>query len=281
MLAVTKSRGADGIPSIMLKKIAKTVSKSIKSLCNNIGRLHSVPGLWKYGLVSPIFKDGNKSEVKNYRPVTLLNFKSNDFEKIVLKFFSEHFLNSITSCQFGFVPRRSVILQLILSMSNIFENLSATEGFCFLLLFDFFKAFDKIKHSVLMKKLARMYIPRSLFLFIKDYLTGRKQSVNVDGYQSEKRLVSCGVLQGSVLGPIFFLIYIDDLPNVVFSSLAFLFADDLKLIRCSKNDSLDKLQVDLKNLHNWSVQNCPFSITKTAFLHNLLSGVVSRRLFSL
>ena len=69
MLVVTKSRGADGIPPILLKKTANTVSKSIKSLFNNIGRLHNVPGSWKHGLVSPIFKDGNKSEVKNYRPV--------------------------------------------------------------------------------------------------------------------------------------------------------------------------------------------------------------------
>ena len=166
MLVVTKSRGADDIPAILLKKTANTVSKSIKSLFNNIGRLHKVPGSWKHGLVSPIFKDGNKSEVKNYRPVTLLNIISKVFEKLVLKFFAEHLLNSIKSCQFGFLPRRSVILQLILSLSNIFEILSASEEFCFLLLFDFSKASDKIKHSVLMKKLARMNVPRSLFLLI-------------------------------------------------------------------------------------------------------------------
>ena len=181
MLVVTKSRGADGIPPILLKKTAYTVSKSIKSLFNNIGRLQNVPGSWKHGLVSPISKDGNKTEVKNYRPVTLPNILSKVFEKLVLKFFAEHSLNNITSCQFGFVPRRSVILQLILSLFNIFENLSASEEFSFLLLFDFSKDFDKIKHSVLMKKLARMNILRTLFLLIKDYLTGRTQSVNVDG----------------------------------------------------------------------------------------------------
>ena len=198
-----------------------------------------------------------------------------------MKFFSEHSLNSITSSQFGFVPRRSVILQLILSLSNIFENLSASDGFCFLLQFDFSKAFDKIKHSVLMKKLARMNIPRSLFLLIKDFLTGRTKSVNVDGYQSEKRLVSCGV-QGSVLGPILLLIYINDLPNVVFSSRALLFADDLKLIHCSKNDSLDKLQVDLNNLHNWTVQNCLlFNYKKCSFIQFAFGSRVEEVVLSL
>ena len=142
MLVVTKSRGADGIPPILLKKTAKTVSKSIKSLFINIETLHSIPGSWKHSLVSPIFKDDNKSELKNYRPVKLLNIISKVFENLVFKFFSEHLLNSITSCRFGFVPRRSVILQLILSLSNLFENLSASEKFCFLLLFDFSKAFD-------------------------------------------------------------------------------------------------------------------------------------------
>ena len=245
-------------------------------------RVTQIPGSWKHGLVSPIFKDGNKSEVKNYRPVTLLNIISKVFVMLVLKFFSEHLLNNITSCQFGSVPRRSVILQLIMSLSIIFENLSASEEFCFLLLFDFSNAFDKIKHSVLMKKLASMNIPQGLFLLVKDCLTGRTQSVNLDGYQLENRLASCGGPQGSVLGPILFLIYINALPNV-FSSLALLFADDVKLIHCLKNDSLDKLQVDLNNLHNWSVQNCflfnykKCSFTQVAFGRRLEEVVLSRK----
>ena len=88
-----------------------------------------------------------------------------------------------------------------------------------------------------MEKLSSMNLPRSLILLIKDYLTDRTQSVNVDGYQSEKRLVSCGVPHGFLLGPLIFLIYINDLPIIVFSSLALLFADYLKLIHCTKNGS--------------------------------------------
>ena len=220
--------------------------------------------------------------MKNNRPFKLLNIVSKVFEKLVLKFFSELLLNSVVSYQFGVIPRRPVILQLILSLSNVFEYLKASEKFCFLLLFDFFKASDKIKHSVLMEKLARMNIPRSLFSFIKNYLTGREQNVNVHGYQSEKRLVSCGAPQGPVLGPILFLIYINELPNVVFSSLALLFADDLKLIHCFKNDSLDKLQVDLYNLHHWSVKNCLlFNYKKCSFTQFASGSCVEEVVLSL
>ena len=122
-----------------------------------------------------------------------------------------------------------------------------------------------------MKKLARMNVPRSLFSLIKDYLTGKTQSV-VHGYQSEKRLVSCGIPLGSALGAILFMIYINELPNVVFSSLALLFADDLKIIHCSKNGSLDKLPVDLNNLHNWSVQNCLLINYKKCFFTQFAFG---------
>ena len=166
-------------PPILLEKTAKTFSESIKNLLNNIGRLHKVPGSWKHDLVSPIFKNGIKSELKNYRPVTLLNIISKVFEKFVLMFLSEYLLKKFASCQFCFVHRRSVILQLIMSLSNIFENLSASERFYFLLLFDFSKAFDKLNHSVLIKMLASMNTPRSLFSPNKEFLTGRTQSVNV------------------------------------------------------------------------------------------------------
>ena len=90
MLVVTKSSDADDIPTTLAKKTAKTVSKSTKSLFNHIGRLHKVAGSWKHGLVSPIFKDGNKSEVKGYRLVILLDIISKKVENLGLKIISEH-----------------------------------------------------------------------------------------------------------------------------------------------------------------------------------------------
>ena len=130
-----------------------------------------------------------------------------------------------------------------MSLPKIFEHLSASEESSFLLLFDFSMAFYKIKRSVLLKNLASIIIPRNILLLIKENLTGRTQNVNVDGYQSEKRLVSCKDPQGSVLGPTHILIYINDKPNVVVLSLAVLFANELKFNQCTKNESLDNLQL--------------------------------------
>ena len=161
MVVVTKSGGVGGIHPFLQKKTAKTVSNLFKSLFNNIGRLHKVPGSWKQGLVSPVLKYDNKNGLKNCRTITLLNIISKVFEKLAVKFFTEPFLN-ISSCQFGFLPQRSVILHLIISLSNKFENHSASKKFYFLLLSDFSSAFDKIKHSILMKKLASMNLTRSV-----------------------------------------------------------------------------------------------------------------------
>ena len=108
-----------------------------------------------------------------------------------------------------------------------------------------------------MKKLLQIPISKALFELIQDYLLGRTQKVRIGNQLSNERTVTSGVPQGSVLGPLFFLIYINDLPSVVFSSLALLFADDLKL-PCNgrrEQESLEKLQTDLQALHNWSVQN--------------------------
>ena len=108
-----------------------------------------------------------------------------------------------------------------------------------------------------MKKLLQIPISKAVFELIQDYLLRRTQKVRIGDQLSNERTVTSGVPQGSALGPLFFLIYINDLPNAVFSSLALLFADDLKLLYNGRpeQESLEKLQTDLKALRNWSVQN--------------------------
>ena len=256
-LNISKSRGHDSIPPILFKKFGGSIATSLRNLFSNIKRLRKFPSAWKTGIVSPIYKDGDKREVSNYRPVTLSNIISKSFEEFIFAPIYTAFADCISNFQFGFRQRRSVVLQLLYSLSHIYSHFNSRDSLNLFVLFDFSKAFDKIKHSILMKKLLQILISKALFELIEDYLLGRTQKVQIGDQLSNERTVTSGVPQGSLLGPLLFLIYINDLPTVVFSSMALLFADDLKLIfnGRAEQESLEKLQIDLQALHNWSMQN--------------------------
>ena len=241
------------------------------------------PSAWKTGIVSPIYKDGDNREFWNYRPVTLLNIISKLFEKFIFAPIYTVFVDCISNFQFGSRPRRSVVLELLYSLSHIYSHLNSKDSVSLFVLFDFSKAFDKKKHSILMKKLLQIPISKALFELIQDYLLGGTQKVRIGDQLSNERTVTSGVLQGSVLGPTIFLIYTNDLPTVVFSLMALPFADDLKLIfnGRAEQESLEKLQIDLQALHNWSMQNhqlfnlknCSISKLQYDRYNNTLEGV--------
>ena len=173
----------------------------------------------------------------NYRPVTLLPIVSKIFEKLIARTLTKQVAKVISREQHGFLPRRSVVIQLLLSLSKIYQTINAIDVTNRLVLLDFSKAFDKIKHSILLEKLLSLNLSKRSYNLIKDYLSDRTQSVRVNGVVSVNLKISSGVPQGSVVGPILFLLYINDLPLVVFSSMALLFADDLKLIsKTATND---------------------------------------------
>ena len=250
-----KSRGNDEIPPIFLKKTFNVVVSSLKNLFANIKRLRKFPSEWKIGIVSPIFKDNDRKEVSNYRPVTLLNIVSKLFEKFMFGALMKAFGAEISNYQCGFRTKRSVVVQLLYSLTQIYKMIGSAHSVNFLDLFDFSKAFDKIKHSQLLRKLLHLDFSEGVFELVRDYLSGRTQKVKINNVKSEPLVITAGVPQGSVLGPLLFLIYINDLPNVVFSSLALLFADDLKMIFNEDDTSVQKLQEDINNLHYWSAQN--------------------------
>ena len=151
----TKSRGPDAITPIVFKSIWKEISRSIK-------RLKTFPSKWKLGIVTPIFKDDDWGEVSNYRPVTLLNIRSNVFEKLLFKVLMNLFKRNVNCSQFEFLPGKSVVSQLLYSFSLTFENLAADNNTDLLMLFDFSKAFDKIKHRVLLSNNLEPHISENL-----------------------------------------------------------------------------------------------------------------------
>ena len=143
-----------------------SIATSLKSLFCNIKRLGKLPSAWKTGVVSPIYKNRDKREVSNYRPVTLLKIVAKSFEKFIFAPLYTAFHDRISNFQFGFRPRRSVVLQLLYSLSHIYSHLNSRDSVNLFILFDFSKAFDKIKHCIMMKKLLQIPISKASFELI-------------------------------------------------------------------------------------------------------------------
>ena len=152
-LDISRSRGEDQLPPVFLRKLATELTPSVFNVFWNIHRLGTFPEKWKLGIVSPIFKKGKKSEISNFRPVTLLNFVSNGLERIVFSQNADYFIKYVNSTQFGFVPRKSAILQLLLCLNYIYASLSEKDIASCPVMFDFSKTFDKISLTVLLQKI--------------------------------------------------------------------------------------------------------------------------------
>ena len=142
-LNISKSRGHDSIPPILFRKCGGSIATSLRNLFSNIKRLRKFPSAWKTEIVSPIYKDGDKREISNYRPVTLLNIISKSFEKFIFAPIYTAFADCISNFQFDFRPRRSIVLQLLYSLSHIHSHLNSRHSVNLFLFFDFSKAFDK------------------------------------------------------------------------------------------------------------------------------------------
>ena len=221
-------------------------------------------------IITPIYKGDGKSEAKNYRPVALTNHLTKIFEKVVrkamIKHLEENALLNIT--QHGFTEGRSTISQLLTYYDSILSMLEeGGDKKVDVIYLDFAKAFDKVDHGILLAKLNKLGFKGKLHRWIKTFLTDRVQQVRVDGHLSQAKPVLAGVPQGSVLGPLLFLIHLLDINAEVHKSEIGSFADDTKLWHIVRhlNDQLE-LQKDLNTLIKWSaINNQPFNVKK--FIH--------------
>jgi len=214
----------------------------------------TVPSDWKKALITPLFKKGERNVASNYRPVSLTSVVSKILEHIVHSSIMRHLdhHNILTDCQHGFRSRRSCESQLISTIQGIAEKLKSGKYQIDVILLDFAKAFDKVPHKRLLHKLCHYGVRGKTLQWITSFLSSRTQQVLVEGCESAKLDVLSGAPQGTVLGPLLFLVYINDLPEVVSTSMLRLFADDSLLYRQVRNqtDSND-LQKDLSALEEW------------------------------
>ena len=253
ILKVTKSPGPDGIHPIMLIQLAPYIIKPLTLLFNKTMEMGEIPADWKKGRISAIFKKGAKNRAENYRPISLTSVVCKLMEKLIKQVILDYLLENdlLSKKQHGFISGRSTVTQLLRYLDDCIEEISDGSVVDAIYL-DFSKAFDTVPHLRLMSKLESYGITGNIKQWVNAFLTGRSQTVLVNNEESPSAPVISGIPQGSVLGPLLFVIYINDLPDIVNSNI-YLFADDTKVVRkVTTEEDAKTLQQDLGKLEAWS-----------------------------
>ena len=264
-----KAPGRDQIRPLLLQKLCREIAPTLQVIFSKSLEEGSLPSEWLKANVSPIFKKGEKSDPANYRPISLTCILCKIFEHIVASNVVKHLdVNQILyDLQHGFRSKRSCETQLTMLIEEIHRNLKEGKQTDIILL-DFSKAFNKVNHTKLILKLHNYGIRGRTLSWISAFLNGRSQTVVLEGDCSEEVPVTSGVPQGSVLGPILFLIYINDLPDKVKSQVR-LFADDTAAyLAISKLADSEQLQADLDILQEWEIKwDMQFNPSKCQVIH--------------
>ena len=241
--------GPDQIHPRILKETAQTLAPYFQKLFQLSLSSATVPQSWKQATITPIFKSGDRHLPISYRPISLTSIPCKLMERILKKIILQHFSrnNLFSHTQHGFLPNRSCVTNMLLFMDSLTDardNGRISDA----VFFDFAKAFDSVPHGPLLLKLQAYGINGQLLNWIASFLSGRTFQVKIGQKLSAPSPVAVGVPQGSVLGPLLFLIYINDLPEVIQSD-SLLYADDLKVWNSSDPSTL---QIDLDAIKNWS-----------------------------
>ena len=253
-----KATCSDEISGQMLLLCDNSVVLPLKIIFENILANSTYPDMWKLANVTPIFKKGDKQLIKNYRPISLLPICGKIFEKIIFNQLYKYLdaNNLITKNQSGFRPGDSTSNQLLYLINEIHEAFDDPKSLEVRAVFlDISKAFDKVWHDGLIFKLKQNGISVSLIKLLGNYLHNRKQRVVLNGFYSDYSIIESGVPQGSVLGPLLFLIYINDLEKNIRSNVKF-FADDTMLFSIVNDPviSANILNNDLDIIYQWAHQ---------------------------
>ena len=266
---VNKAPGPDKISPRILKETKHQISKTLAVLFNKSLALGEVPSDWKRANVTPIFKKGDKSQPGNYRPISLTSVVGKLMETIIrdsiVKFLEDN--DIMNDSQHGFYNKRSCLTNLLDFFHYVFDVYDESRAVDLVYL-DFQKAFDKVPHKRLLSKVMSHGISGNIHGWLKDWLSERKQRVVINGFSSSWLDVKSGVPQGSVLGPVLFLIYVNDIDDGLKCKVS-KFADDTK-IACKVTTKRERkaLQSDLDQLTRWASRwQMKFNVEKCKVLH--------------
>ena len=261
-LNIDKATGPDGMTPKMLKPMAKVLAKPISMIIETSLSRAKLPRIWKIAWIVVIYKKGKKTLACNYRPISLTSIICKIMEKIIRDDTVNHMIENtlFSENQFGFIKGRSTVLQMLIKMDEWTESLD--KGLPVDCIYtDFEKAFDTVPHKRLMVKVRAYGINEQVCKWIEDFLSGRQQRVQINGKMSTWEDVISGIPQGSVLGPLLFVIFINDLPDIIVVEIAdtnqsklALFADDSKIARAIRDKIADtaKLQSELHKMKEWT-----------------------------
>lgn len=247
--------GPDGIPAHFLKLCSPTLAFPVSCLFNLSLSSASFPAHWKSACIIPLYKSGDRSQVSNYRPISILPALGKMLESFVTDHLFGSLKQSVIPEQHGFFPGRSTQTNLLVYHQYLTKAVES--GFQVDSIYtDFQKAFDRVSHSILLNKLESLGVDAPLLLWLYSYLDNRNQCVRIKNCTSRPIQVTSGVPQGSHLGPLLFTVFINDIGAELVNSKFLLFADDLKLFSVVR-DAADQrgLQSDLRTLEAWCVRN--------------------------
>ena len=271
----SKAKGLDRMGKNLLKKLSDSLPKSLHLIFNTIANKCYFPSFWKTSEIIPIFKEGSKQMVDNYRPISLLVAVSKVLEKLIFDRMYQILSTALSQSQHGFRQRRSSITNVIEYLHEMFVNFDNSNcHFLASFYLDFQKAFDKVNYNITIEKLSRAGITGPILDLIKSYLTGRTQTVRIGSSASSQLPIYSGVPQGSILGPLLFLAYINDLPKCVMSS-CYGYADDYKIMGTDPTT----LHIDIRKVWKWCETNeMRLNMTKSKTL--VIKGECNLSIFS-
>ena len=266
------SQGPDGYSSYLLTKIVPAIAEPVSMMYQSFMSVGRIPTMWKSAIITPLHKKGVSSDPSNYRPVSLTSVFCKLMERAVVLDLINYLLSNklMNKQQHGFVKRKCTATNLLESLSdwtlNVENGRRQTVAYI-----DFAKAFDSVCHSKLLMKLSQYGIKGSLLEWIRDFLTGRSHQTRVNGVLSGVADIVSGVVQGSCLGPVLFLLYINDLTDIFTDAVTVkLYADDVKIyssIIVNENAIGQELQQNLNKLTKWASDwQLPISYTKCCVL---------------